>query len=263
MEPSPGPAELEAACRERPPRVVVVLGSGLGGLAAGLEDALRVPYAALPGLPAASVPGHRGCFALGTWAGVRVLVQEGRLHRYEGLAWEEVTRPLRLAAALGARVALLTNAAGGIRADLLPGTLVSLRDQVDWTRPWSWRAPARPSPYAARLRGVLARAAANTGVPLPEGVYGAVTGPCYETPAEIRALRVCGADVVGMSTAREAEAGAEAGLECAAVSCVTNHAAGLGPRTLHHEDVLTTAAACAEKLAALAAAFLRLEATSG
>jgi purine-nucleoside phosphorylase len=259
MKPSSTPDDLEAACRERPPLAVVGLGSGLGGLADALGDVLRVPYADLPGLRAATVPGHRGCLTLGTWAQVRVLVLEGRLHRYEGLAWEEVTRPIRLAAALGARVALLTNSAGGIRADFAPGTLVALRDQVDWTRPWAWRGPARPSPYSARLRGVLARAAEAAGLALFEGVYGAVTGPCYETPAEIHALRACGADVVGMSTAREAEAGAAAGLECAAVSCVTNRAAGLAAGRLHHEDVLASAAACAEKLATLVAAFLRLE----
>ncbi len=113
-----------------------------------------------------------------------------------------MTRPICLAASLGARVALVTNAAGGIRDDLAPGALVALRDHIDWTRPWAWREPARPAPYSPRLRDVLARAAASVGVPLPEGVYGAVTGPCYETPAEIRALRACGADVVGMSTAR-------------------------------------------------------------
>jgi purine-nucleoside phosphorylase len=230
-------------------------------VAESLRKPLTVPFAAVPGLPAASVHGHRGCLSLGDWAGVRVLVFAGRLHRYEGHPWEDVTRPIRLAAELGARVALLTNAAGGIRDNLDPGSLMALRDHIDWTRPRWWRqqGPARPSPYSSRLREVLTRSASAAGVVLHQGVYGAVTGPCYETPAEVRALRACGADAVGMSTAREVEAGAAAGLECAAVSCITNRAAGLSAAPLNHEEVLATAAAQRGRLTALLTAFLRLE----
>jgi purine-nucleoside phosphorylase len=239
---------------------VLVLGSGMGAVAGGMTCTLTVPFAEVPGLPAASVRGHRGCLSLGEWEGVRVLVFEGRLHRYEGHGWEDVARPVRLAAALGARVALLTNAAGGIAEGLGPGSLMALRDHIDWTGPWAWCRPGRPSPYTGRLREVLAGAAAAEGIEIREGVYAAVTGPCYETPAEVRALRVCGADAVGMSTAREAEAGAAAGLECAAVSCITNRAAGLSAAALDHQEVLAVAAAQRERLAALVAGFLRREA---
>jgi purine-nucleoside phosphorylase len=252
-------ADLEAECRRQPPRAAVVLGSGLGVPAAACTDCLCVPFAAVPGLPSASVVGHKGCVTPGTWAGVRVLVFEGRLHRYEGHSWEIVERPLLLAGELGARVALLTNAAGGIRADLVPGTLFVLRGHIDWTRPWPWRQPARPSPYSLRLCDVLRRAAAEVAQPWYDGVYGAMTGPCYETPAEIRALRACGADAVGMSTAREAQAAATAGLECAAVSCITNRAAGLSADPPNHDEVLATAAAQHEQLGRWVGAFLQLE----
>jgi purine-nucleoside phosphorylase len=246
--------------------MAVVLGSGLGPLADGLTDAVAVPFAAVPGLPQTSVEGHKGCLTLGMWSCVAVLVFEGRLHRYEGRSWEDLTRPLRLAAELGVKGALLTNAAGGIREDLGPGSLMVVRDHIDWTRPWAWRLPGpggqgprRPSPYASRLRELLARAAKIVGVEHTVGVYAALTGPCYETPAEIRALRTCGADAVGMSIAREVEAGVAAGLECAAVSCITNRAAGLTPAPLNHDEVLANAGAVRERLGAWIGEWLRVE----
>jgi purine-nucleoside phosphorylase len=187
-----------------------------------------------------------------------VLLFEGRLHRYEGHPWEVVVRPILLAGELGVRRVVLTNAAGGIRADLGPGSLMAIRDHVEWTRPCWWRQPgpggvasARPSPYAPQLVGLLRTAAEGVGIDLREGIYGAVTGPSYETPAEIRALRAWGVDAVGMSTAREVQAGAEAGLECAAVSFITNRAAGLSGAPLSHEEVLAEAAAGSERLAKL------------
>jgi purine-nucleoside phosphorylase len=256
-------AAFAEAARAAPPEVALVLGSGLGS-AARLSDACAVPFAEVPGLPAATVAGHKGRLVLGGWAGRRVLVFEGRAHYYEGHAWRDVTAPVRVAALLGARVLLLTNAAGGIRDDLGPGSLMAVCDHVEWTRPYCWREPGpgalgprRPSPYAPRLLGLLDEAAAAAGVALSRGVYAMVTGPCYETPAEIRALWAWGADAVGMSTAREAQAACDAGLECAAVSCVTNRAAGLGTGPLGHEEVLTTAAAQSERLAALLEEFLR------
>jgi purine-nucleoside phosphorylase len=163
---------------------------------------------------------------------------------------------VRVAADLGARALLLTNAAGGIRDDLVPGSLMAIRDHVEWTQPYCWRLPTRPSPYAVRLLGLLERASAAAGVRLHQGVYAALTGPCYETPAEIRALRTWGADAVGMSTAREAQAACDLGMEVAAVSCVTNRAAGLSAAALDHHEVLATAAAQADRLAALLEALL-------
>ncbi|HXG09214.1 MAG TPA: purine-nucleoside phosphorylase [Gemmataceae bacterium] len=253
---------LTDACRATPPAVALVLGSGMSGVAAGLTPLLTVPFGAIPGLTATSVAGHRGRLTLGEWAGRRVLVFEGRLHFYEGHSWEAVTLPVRLAAALGVRVLLQTNAAGGIRDDLGPGSLMVIHDHIEWTRPYCWRepgpgglGPSRPSPYAQRLLDLLSEAAEPEAA-LSRGIYAAVTGPCYETPAEIRALRAWGADAVGMSTAREAQAGYDLGLECAAISCITNRAAGLGGAPLDHQEVLATAAAQTARLARLVTRFL-------
>ena len=257
-------AAIAERCRESPPLAVLVLGSGMGAVASRLQGAVAVPFGQVPGLPAASVAGHGGRLALGQWAGVRVLVYEGRLHFYEGHGWDVVTRPVRVAAELGARVALLTNAAGGIADALGPGSLMALRDHLEWTWPYWWRRPgpgglggARPSPYSPRLLDLLASAAATLGFELPQGVYASVPGPCYETPAEIRALKAWGADAVGMSTAREIQAAADAGLECAAVSCITNRAAGLSAAPLSHAEVLATAAAASARLTDLVEAFLK------
>jgi purine-nucleoside phosphorylase len=263
MNPLPRFAALAESCRRLPPRVALVLGSGMGTVARHLENALAVPFAEIPGLPASSVAGHAGSLTLGDWAGRRVLIFEGRLHYYEGHPWEVVVRPIQTAAALGALLVVLTNAAGGIADSLPPGSLMLIRDHIEWTRPYCWRhpgpgglGPTRPSPYSASLRAGLVRAAASAGFELPEGIYAAVTGPAYETPAEIRALRVCGADAVGMSTAREVQAGADAGLECAAVSCITNRAAGLSAEPLNHEEVLAMASAQSERVALLLERFL-------
>jgi purine-nucleoside phosphorylase len=245
------------------PRVALVLGSGMSGMADRLKPIETVPFVDIPGLPAASVTGHKGCLKLAKCADQAVLVFEGRLHYYEGHPWRTVTLPVRTAAFLGARVLVLTNTAGGIRDDLDAGSLMAVTNHIDWTRANAWRAPgpeceARTSPYSARLLQLLMTAARETGVDLRAGVYAAVTGPCYETPAEIRALRLCRADAVGMSTAREIEAGAQAGMECCAVSCITNRAAGLSGGPIMHDDVLASARARAEVLADLLEAFLRL-----
>jgi purine-nucleoside phosphorylase len=249
-------AALADICRRSPPDVVVVLGSGLGAAAGRVRAAHAAPFAEVPGLPAAAVAGHRGVVTLGEWAGHRVLVFEGRVHYYEGHSWDAAARPVRTAAALGARVAVLTCAAGGIADDLDPGSLMAVRRHIDWTRPYAWRPdPPRPAPYSPRLLGLLARAA---GGAVREGVYAQVTGPCYETPAEVRALRACGADAVGMSAAREAEAAAAAGLECAAVALVANRAAGLAAAPPAHAEVLAAAAAAAGRLAELVERFLLL-----
>jgi purine-nucleoside phosphorylase len=159
---------------------------------------------------------------------------------------------------LGARILVLTNAAGGIRHDLPPGSLMIIRDHIEWTMPESWRRLAAQqrdrSPYSPRLMQLLRDAAGKQQV--FEGVYASVLGPCYETPAEIRALRACGADAVGMSTAREARVAYELGMECAAISCITNRAAGLGVGPICHEEVLTSVAAQAERLEKLLDSFI-------
>src|SRR5581483_253535 len=174
-----------------------------------LRRAAELPFRDVPGLHAgASVAGHRGSVLLGEWAGQPVLVFAGRLHRYEGHPWATVVRPVPIARALGAEILVATNAAGGIRDDLAPGSLMALRGHLDCTEPGWWRHAEQPSPYTPRLRELLEAAAGRQGFALPTGVYAQLTGPCYETPAEIRALRTCGADAVGMSTAREIEAAA-------------------------------------------------------
>lgn len=246
-------AEFQRRCVEERPEVALVLGSGLGVIAERIDRLTSLPFAEIPALPTASVHGHRGLLSLGRWGGRAVLLFEGRLHYYEGHPWEVVTRPIRLAAELGVRSAVLTNAAGGIREDLGPGCLMLLRDHLQWNHPHAYRETPRPSPYSERLRGIAGEVARSLGQKLPEGVYAAVTGPCYETPAEIRALRSCGADAVGMSTAREVEAGAESGLEMAAISLITNKGAGLSAGTLNHAEVLEMAKATAERLGDLLA----------
>jgi purine-nucleoside phosphorylase len=258
-------AEFADETRASPLAAAFVLGSGLGPVVRRLTNPVSVPFAEVPGLPAAAVVGHTGRLTLGSWAGRRVLVFEGRIHFYEGHSWDEVTIPVRTAHALGAPVLLLTNAAGGINEQLTPGSLMAIRDHIEWTRPNCWRLPgpgalglARLTPYAAELVRHLKQAALSAGIVLHEGVYAMVTGPCYETPAEIRALRAWGADAVGMSTAREIQSGHDLGMACAAISCITNPAAGLGSGTLNHEEVLATAAAQADRLAELLEGFLRL-----
>jgi purine-nucleoside phosphorylase len=256
-------ADLVHAARRRPPRVALVLGSGLGGLADHIGTEAVLPYAQIPGMTAPSVDGHGGRLILGDWAGQRVLVFAGRLHRYEGHAWRRALQPVHLAHELGAQILLLTNAAGGIRTELTPGSLMLLRDHVDATAAGWWRCCAgldakRPSPYSAALFARLLAAARHTGAELAAGVYAQVTGPCYETKAEIRALRACGADAVGMSTAREADTAAALGMRGAAISCITNRAAGLCDGPIQHEEVLDAGTKFAQRLARLIGQFLAM-----
>ncbi|MBL8792303.1 MAG: purine-nucleoside phosphorylase [Planctomycetia bacterium] len=251
---------LDCAQADRPV-AAIVLGSGMGRVAERLRAVQAVPFVEVPGLQATSVQGHHGQVSLGDWAGRRVLLFEGRLHYYECQSWRTVAAPLQTAQFLGTRVLLLTNAAGGIHDALLPGRLMLVRDHIEWNRPYCWqglmRGEVRPSPYSPRLRQLFYDAGLTLGLRLHEGVYAAVTGPCYETPAEIRALRAWGADAVGMSTAREVQLAHDAGLECAAVSLITNRAAGLSDGPIHHGEVLTNAAAQAERLADLLEGVLR------
>ena len=249
-------SELQSLATEHPPRVALILGSGLSDLADRLEDAVELPFGKGPGMETSGVAGHRGALLLGRWANVRVLVFAGRLHYYEGHAWRRVVEPIHIARALGATILVATNAAGGIRADLTPGDLLALRGHLDCTRENWWRAIAAPgdpcakpqASYSSRLLALL---------PLPTGIYAQLTGPSYETPAEIRALRAMGADAVGMSTGREIEAGFALGMECAAVSCITNKAAGLGNGAIHHGEVLETGQRVKQKLIGVLETFIQ------
>ncbi len=246
-------ADFRRACAVARPRSAVILGSGLADVAHAFAATHAVAYADLPGLAAPGVPGHRGELALGAWAGVPVLVCFGRVHFYEGHPWDRVTRLVELVADLGATRAVLTNAAGGLHPDLNPGDVMLIAGQVELLTPTDWPKLAEPQ----RLSTPALVAALQARDPrLLAGVYAGLTGPCYETPAEIRALAACGIDAVGMSTVREVRAAVARGLEVVGLSCVTNKAAGLAPGTLHHADVQTTARLAVGTLARLIAAVL-------
>jgi purine-nucleoside phosphorylase len=210
-------------------------------------------------LVATSVQGHRGQLIHGNWAGRPVLVFGGRIHSYEGHSATEVTAPIRLAAELGVKTLILTNAAGGLRTDFQPGMLMCLFHHLNATRPRWWaRGGQKGDPvwYDYRLRDRLLEVAASLNIPLEQGIYACLTGPSYETPAEIRSLRTLGVDAVGMSTALEAEEAYRRGLLTIGISCITNVAAGLSDTPPHHEEVLIESRKAAQKLGDLLQAYL-------
>lgn len=231
------------------PDVAIVLGSGLGGLAGEIADRATIPFDAIPGLRGTGVEGHAGHLVAGELGGTRVIAFAGRLHYYEGHPSHRVVLPVRLASALGATALLVTNAAGGVRRTLRPGTLMLLRDHINlaFRSPLAGpvfegeeRFPDLSAPYDAELGASMRTAARTSGVFLDEGVYAWVLGPCYETPAEIRMLERIGADAVGMSTVPEVLVAVARGMRVCAVSCITN-AAGAGA-PVDHREVLEVAA---------------------
>jgi purine-nucleoside phosphorylase len=253
-------SELKSALAQQSEApMAFVLGSGLGPVLDRVRQRLAVSFADLPGLVAPTVAGHGGALISGEWAGRPILVFSGRLHFYEGHPWPRVVRPMELLQELGTRLVVLTNASGGISDRLAPGSLMALTDHLQWNHPRCWKLPSpgqRPSPYSAELREKLARAAQASKVVLHEGVYAVVTGPVYETPAEVRALKSLGADAVGMSTAAEANRCAEIGLPVAAISCIANRAAGLSTSPLSHKEVLEAVATSATALGELLEKFV-------
>lgn len=249
-------AALEAAVRVRTdlrPRVGIVLGSGLGSLADAVEDAVSIPFAELPGWPAATAPGHVGRLILGRLDGVPVVLLQGRLHLYEGNEPGLVVQPVLLMGRLGARVVVLSNAAGGLDPTFGPGTLMVIRDHINLTGRTPLlgpnadeigeRFPDMTAAWSPRLQAALAAAGLAEGVELASGIYVGLLGPSYETPAEVRMLRSLGGDAVGMSTVLEAIAARWAGLEICGISLVTNAGAGYSGRPLAHEEVLAAGAA--------------------
>ncbi|MFN8619500.1 MAG: purine-nucleoside phosphorylase [Chloroflexota bacterium] len=262
--------QLEAAVRARSdlvPRLALVLGSGLGDLAGTVEDAVSIPFAELPGWPAASAPGHHGRLLLGHLEGVPVACLQGRLHMYEGLSALQVVEPVLLMHRLGAATVLLTNAAGGVNHAYPAGTLMLLSDHLNLTGRTPLLGPNDDAVgprfldlshvYDPELRGRLRRAAEAAGVSLQEGVYAGLLGPTYETPAEVRMLRVLGADAVGMSTVMEAIAARWAGMRVVAISLVTNPGAGISPTPLSHDEVLAAANETGPRLARVIRGFVR------
>ena len=259
---STGPHEAAEAIRARAPeiqpRIAMVLGSGLGELADGLNDRVELPYDGLPGFRAGSVAGHAGALVLGRRGGIPVAVMRGRYHVYEGADGPAISTPIRALKLLGAEALVLTNAAGSLRAETPPGSVVALSDHINMlgfnplTGPnddaFGPRFPNLSEAYDVALRQRLQEHAAALGTRLDEGVYLAASGPSFETPAEIRAFKTLGADLVGMSTVPEVIVARHAGLRVAAVSVVTNLAEGMGDEVLSHEHTLEQAKAGAAAL---------------
>ena len=233
------------------PRVGVVLGSGLGAVADAVEDPVVVAYEELPGFPRPSVEGHAGRAVLGTIAGVPVAVLQGRAHLYEGGDPDVIRAPIRALRAAGASTVVLTNAAGSLRPEVGPGSLMAITDHINMTgvnllmgpndSSVGPRFPSLRDAYDPALLDQLRHSAGAVDVPLAEGVYLAVTGPSFETPAEIRAFRTLGADAVGMSTVHETIVARHCGLRVAAVSVITNLAEGMTDEPLAHEQTLGAA----------------------
>ena len=236
------------------PRLGIVLGSGLGEFADSVETATMVPYSDIPHFPQSTVEGHHGRMVLGTIGGVPVAVMQGRVHAYEGYGMDEVTFPMRVLGLFGVRQLVVTNAAGGINTSYSPGAIVAIRDHINLTGTNAalGRNEARfgvlpntglrffdmTTAYSPRLRELAVQAAAAQGWTMQTGVYLAVLGPSYETPAEIRAFRVLGADLVGMSTVNEVIVARHMGLEVLGLSLVTNPAAGVTDAPLNHLEVM-------------------------
>jgi purine-nucleoside phosphorylase len=230
-----------------PPRVAIVLGSGLGNLADSLENPRRIPYAEIPGFPDTTVAGHRGELVVGDLEDTPVILQNGRFHLYEGHDPAVFALPVRLFSELGVESVILTNAAGGLNPLFAPPTLMLIADHVNlmWRNPLigkrlggETRFPDLLNAYDSELRSMALDVAADAGIGLAEGVYGGVLGPNFETPAEIRMLRLLGCDAVGMSTVPEVIVARARGMRVLGISSITNAAAGLSKKPLSHEEVL-------------------------
>ncbi|AXC14456.1 Purine nucleoside phosphorylase [Acidisarcina polymorpha] len=232
------------------PKIAIILGSGLAAFAEKVEDRVVIPYTAIPHFPHPTVIGHSGMLFIGTLQGVPVAVMQGRAHFYEGYTAAEVTFPIRVLKQLGIDTLIVTNAAGGIRSGLKQGELVLLADHINLTGTNPLIGPNEPrfgerffdmtEPYSTRLRKLAITAAEQIGFTPSEGVYLAVSGPSFETAAEIRAFRTLGADLVGMSTVHEVIVARHMGIEVLGISCVTNLAAGIQGKPLDHHEVLDT-----------------------
>jgi purine-nucleoside phosphorylase len=254
------------------PVLGVILGSGLGDFASQVEGAVAVPYGEIPHFPRSTVAGHSGRLVLGHIGGVAVAVMQGRVHAYEGYGMDEVTFPTRVLGLLGCRSLIVTNAAGGIRRDLPQGGLVAISDHINLTGTNAALGPNEArfariagagqrffdmsNAYSPKLRELAKDEAGRQGVGLPEGVYLAVLGPSYETPAEIRAFRALGADLVGMSTVHEVIVARHMGLEVLGISLVTNMAAGVLDVPINHEEVMETGVRVAAHFTALLTALI-------
>jgi purine-nucleoside phosphorylase len=232
------------------PRIGLVLGSGLGGFADSLTDATRIPYTEIPEFPRSTAIGHAGKMVIGNSGGIAVAAMQGRVHLYEGYSAQQVAFPMHVFGRMGVRAVILTNAAGGINLNYQQGALVLIRDHINLqgTNPlvganddgFGVRFPDMTHAYAKSYRVLAREEGGKLGMTLHEGVYAAMLGPSYETPAEIKYLRTIGADLVGMSTVFEVIAARHMGIEVLAISCVTNMAAGIVDQPLSHQEVMET-----------------------
>lgn len=236
------------------PKLALILGSGLGDFASQVEDSVSIPYSEIPYFPESTVAGHSGKLVLGTIGGVTVAVMQGRVHAYEGYSMTQVTFPMRVLGLLGVERLIVTNAAGGINTRYGQGAIVAIADHINLTGANAALGPNEPrfgilpgsgqrffdmtSAYSPALRKIAIDEAAAQGWLLDEGVYLAVLGPSYETPAEIRAFRTLGADLVGMSTVHEVIIARHMGIEVLGLSVVTNMAAGVLDQPINHEEVM-------------------------
>jgi purine-nucleoside phosphorylase len=250
---------------EGTPEIAIILGSGLGGLADEIEDAVRVPYADIPGFPEATVVGHAGALVSGNLSGRRVLALSGRFHMYEGHPSALAAFPVRVLHELGARTLFASNAAGGIRRDLAAGDLMIIEDHLNLTftnpligslQEGDTRFPDMSDPYDRKLRALLHSIGDRLGIPLKEGVYASLIGPSFETRAEVRMLETLGADAVGMSTVPEVIVARAMGMRVAAMSCITNAATGTSDAPVLHAEVLDVTARAAESFQSVVRAFV-------
>jgi purine-nucleoside phosphorylase len=232
------------------PRIAIILGSGLGGFADDFDEAVGIPYEEIPGFMRSTAQGHAGRLVIGKVDTVPVVAMQGRVHYYEGYSLEEVTFPIRTFKLLGIKTLILTNAAGGINVQLTQGGLMVLTDHLNLMgdnplrgandERFGPRFPDMSSVYSPELQELAIEEAKGIGVEVRRGVYCALSGPSYETPAEIHLLRNLGADAVGMSTVPEAIVARHMGLEVLGISCITNMAAGIGDEPINHEEVMAT-----------------------
>jgi len=232
------------------PRIAIVLGSGLGGFADDFDEAVAIPYEDIPGFVRSTAQGHAGRLVIGNVDSIPVLAMQGRVHYYEGYSLEEVTFPIRVFNLLGIKTLVLTNAAGGINVQLTQGALMVISDHLNLMgvnplrgpndERFGPRFPDMTSVYSPELQELVIEEAKAINVEVRRGIYGALSGPSYETPAEIHLLRNLGADAVGMSTVPEAIVARHMGIEVLGISCITNMAAGISDAPINHEEVMAT-----------------------
>lgn len=254
-------AQAILGCTPLRARIALVLGSGLGGFADELRDSVRIPYAEIPAFPRSTAVGHAGNLVIGNVEGIIVAAMQGRVHLYEGYSAQQVAFPVRVFARMGVKAVVLTNAAGGINPSYGRGALVAIRDHINLQghnplvgpndERFGPRFPDMTDCYNPQFRQFVLDEANRLGGDIYEGIYAAMLGPSYETPAEIRYLRTIGADLVGMSTVPEVIAARHMGLHVLAISCVTNMAAGMTSEKINHEEVLETGARVRGKFLAL------------